>query len=334
MDERPSRLVVVGASAGGVEALKELVAGLPAGLEAGVGVVLHVSPHATSHLPTILGRAGPLEAVHPVDGEPIRGGVIAVAPPDRHLLVRDGRWAVVRGPHENSARPAIDPLFRSAAAAFRRSVVAVVLSGTLSDGAAGAAAVSRVGGCVIVQDPAEALFPEMPSAAIARDHPDRVLPVGEIAPAVVELLSSLSQEEPVSENDPKEMSLETSYAALDVDALGATDPPGEPSRLACPACGGVLWEVDDADLLRFRCRVGHAYTADAALDGQSEAVDAALWAALRALHERAELAQRVGRRIRAGSGRGVQRFDEMSREALEQAELIRGVLLERDGGDG
>ena len=136
----------------------------------------------------------------------------------------------------------------------------------------------------------------------------------------------------MSDNDRREMTLETSYAALDRDALSATDPPGTSSRLSCPACGGVLWQVDD-ELLRFRCRVGHAYTADAVLDGQSETVDAALWAALRALHERAELSERVARRIRDRQGRGAERFDEMRREALEQAELIRTALLERDGGD-
>lgn len=334
VSEEALRLVVVGASAGGVEALKEVVAGLPADLPAAVGVVLHVSSRSESRLPAILTRAGALEAVHPADGDPIAPGRIYVAPPDRHLLVRDGRWAVVRGPRENGVRPAIDPLFRSAAGRFGRSVVAVVLSGTLTDGSAGAAAVSRVGGCVIVQDPGEAIFPDMPFAAIARDHPDRVLPADEIPRVVVELVSRLSEEGPVSDNDRKEMSLETSYAALEQSALAATDPPGRSSRLSCPACGGVLWEVDDGRLLRFRCRVGHAYTADAVLDGQTESVDAALWAALRALHERAELADRVGRRIRERSGRGAERFDEMKREALEQAEVIRTTLLERDGGDG
>lgn len=333
MGERASRLVVVGASAGGVEALKEVVSGLPGDLAAAVGVVLHVSPNADSHLPAILARAGPLQTAHPRDGDEVIEGRIAVAPPDRHLLVRDGRWAVVRGPHENNVRPAIDPLFRSAAASFGPAVVAVVLSGTQTDGSAGAAAVSRFGGAVVVQDPDEAIFPDMPFATIVRDHPDRVLPVHEIAPAVVELLSSLSQEDAVSNNERKDMSLETSFAALDQSALSGSDPPGEPSRLSCPACGGVLWEVDEGDLLRFRCRVGHAYTADAVVDGEGESVEAALWAALRALHERAELSQRIARRIRSGSGRGADRFDDMRREALGQAELIRNVLLERNGGD-
>jgi two-component system chemotaxis response regulator CheB len=333
MSERASRLVVIGASAGGVEALKEVVAGLPGDLDAAVGVVLHVAPGGPGRLPSILARAGQLPAEHPVHGEPVLRGRIYVAPPDRHVLVRDHRWAVVRGPRENGARPAIDPLFRSAASSFGRSVVAVVLSGTLSDGSAGAAAVSRVGGSVIVQDPSDAVFPGMPAAAIARDHPDRVLPLGEIASAVVQSLSSLSQEEPVSENDRQEMSLETSFAALDRNAVSASTPPGSPSSFSCPACGGVLWEVDDGELLRFRCRVGHAYTADAVVDAEDESVEAALFAALRALHERSDLATRVAGRLRERGGRGASRFDRIAEEALEQAELIRRTLLERDGED-
>jgi two-component system chemotaxis response regulator CheB len=131
------------------------------------------------------------------------------------------------------------------------------------------------------------------------------------------------------------MSIETSYAALERDAVERESPPGEPSAYSCPACGGVLWEVEDGDVLRFRCRVGHAYTADSALDDQAEGVDAALWAALRALHERASLAERIAARVRSqGSETTGKRFDRIGREALDQAELIRTVLLERDDPSG
>src|SRR5262249_49919901 len=157
--------VVVGASAGGVEALTTVAAGLPRDLPAPVAVVLHVSPRSESRLPQILSRAGPLPALHARDGEPLYPGRIYVAPPDHHLLVQDGRCAVVRGPREHHVRPAIDPLFRSAAARFGRRAVGVILSGARADGVAGAAALSRAGGAVIVQDPRDAAFPEMPSKA-------------------------------------------------------------------------------------------------------------------------------------------------------------------------
>jgi two-component system chemotaxis response regulator CheB len=332
MDGRAASLVVVGASAGGVGGLTELVSGLPADLAAAVGVVLHVLPNADSRLPAILDRAGPLSVAHAGQRQAIETGRIVVAPPDRHLIVRDGCWETVRGPRENGSRPAIDPLFRSAAAEFGDRVVAVVLSGARGDGSAGAAAVARAGGHVVVQDPREAVFPDMPANAIALDHPDRVVPLAGIAPAVAELVAGLSQEVPVSHNDPQNMNLETSFAALDREAIEDSRPPGAPSTFSCPACGGVLWEVDDG-LLRFRCRVGHAYSADSVGDAQAESVDAALWAALRALLERAELMERLARRTAKHGSTSASRYDEQAREALEQAELIRTQLLERNGRD-
>lgn len=269
MNARPSSLVVIGASAGGIEPLKEIVAGLPPDLPAAVAIVLHVAPTADSRLPAILSRVGRLPVVHAGDGEPLGEGRVYVAPPDRHLLVVDGRCAVVRGPRENNARPAVDPLFRSAAGAFGARVVAVVLSGSLTDGVAGAEFVSSVGGTVIVQDPKEAEFPAMPENAIARDHPDCVLELAAIPEAIVRAVSRLSQEDDVSENERRQMILETSYARLDREATEDGEPPGQSSGFSCPACGGVLWEVDDGELLRFRCRVGHAYTAEAAHDGST-----------------------------------------------------------------
>jgi two-component system chemotaxis response regulator CheB len=270
--------------------------------------------------------------VHARDGDALDDGRIYVAPPDRHLLVVHGRCAVVRGPRENNARPAVDPLFRSAAAAFGSRVVAVVLSGTLSDGVAGAELVSSVGGTVIVQDPEEAEFPAMPANAIARDHPDCVLPLAAISEAIVRAVSRLSRTDDVSENGRKTMELETSYAMLDRHAIEDGEPPGRSSGLSCPACGGVLWEVDEGGLPRFRCRVGHAFSAEAALEGQHESVEAALWAAFRALLERKALAERLAARARdRGWSRSRQRFEETAQEALTQADLIRTALLERDG---
>lgn len=333
MDERAPSLVVVGASAGGVEPLKEIVGALPAGLPAALAVVLHV-PATGSRLPEILDRSGVLRAEHAEDGEPLLAGRIYVAPPDNHLLVRDSHCVVVRGPRENGARPAIDPLFRSAALSFGRRTVAVVLSGARDDGVAGAAAVSSRGGCVIVQDPAEADFPGMPASTIHRDHPDRVVPLEGIADAIEAAVKNLSEEGAVSENGRDEMSIETSYAQLDEKTIERSAPPGRPSAFSCPACGGVLWEVDDG-LHRFRCRVGHAYTAESVLDEESEEVDKALWAAFRALHERADLATRSARRSRrSGSSRVADRLDANAREALDQAELIRRILLERDASSG
>jgi two-component system chemotaxis response regulator CheB len=255
---------------------------------------------------------------------------VYVAPPDHHLLVRGGRCIVVRGPRENGVRPAIDPLFRSAAAEFGRRAVAVVFSGSGDDGASGAAGIAARGGTVIVQDPDEASFPGMPETTIARDHPDCVVPTDRIAAAVAEAVENPPPDRTVSDNGGDEMSLETSFAELDRETLELFEPPGTPSAFSCPACGGVLWEVDDG-MHRFRCRVGHAYTDDSALTEDGQELDKALWAAFRALHEHADLATRSARRSRERGSRTVaNRLESQAREALDQAELIRTILLERD----
>jgi two-component system, chemotaxis family, protein-glutamate methylesterase/glutaminase len=336
MDDSAATVVVAGASAGGVKALTTLAAGLPEDLDAAVCVVLHLPATADSRLAEILARAGPLPAVQVCGGETLARGRIYVAPPDQHLVVRGGRLLVVRGAHENGARPSIDVLFRSAALAFGRHAVAVVLSGARDDGVAGASAVGARGGCVLVQSPDEALFPTMPSQTIFRDHPDRVLPLADLAAAVTRTVRRLSEEASMSENGNEDMSFETEYATLDANAIERDGPAGVPSAFGCPACGGVLWQVDDEEMLRFRCRVGHAYTAEGAVDAQGESIEAALWTALRALRERAQLSERLAERVRsAGAEQSRARFEAYAREAREQADVIRRVLAGNgSGSDG
>ena len=323
----PATVVVVGASAGGVESLSRLVADLDANLDAPVLVVLHTAP-GESFLPRILARAGPLPAEHAGDGEPLAANRIYVAPPDRHLLVTRDAVRVVRGPQENGVRPAIDPLFRSAAVAFGPRAVAVVLTGSLDDGAAGCAAVSRHGGTVIVQDPDEAPFPSMPLHAIAADHPEHVLGLARMGAAVTEAVErarTLPVEEPRDDQDAHEVEL----AELEFDT-GRGSRLGEESPFSCPTCGGVLREAPD-DVLRFRCRVGHAFGADSLLHAQTETVDDALWMALRALQERAELSTRLAKRMRErGRARLTARYEQRVEEAEQAAVAIRGLLLERD----
>jgi two-component system, chemotaxis family, protein-glutamate methylesterase/glutaminase len=180
-------VVVVGASAGGVEALSALARALPADFGAPILVVLHVPAMGTSVLPAILSRAGLLPAAHARDGDTVDAGHIYVAPPDCHLLIQGRSLELTRGPRENGHRPAIDPLFRSAAASYDGRVAGVVLSGTLDDGAAGLFAIKQAGGTTLVQDPAEALYHAMPAAAIAYVQPDYVLPMAELADVLVRL---------------------------------------------------------------------------------------------------------------------------------------------------
>jgi two-component system chemotaxis response regulator CheB len=336
MDGEPAPAVVaVGASAGGVEALTTFVGGLPEDFEAAVCVVLHLPAGADSRLAEILSRAGPLPATQAKSRERLVPGRIYVAPPDRHLTVQGRELLVVRGPHENGVRPSIDVLFRSAAISYGRRAFAVVLSGTRDDGVSGASAIGARGGCVFVQEPGDSLFASLPEQTVSRDHPDRVLPLAQLAPTVTAAIQRLSEEVKVSENGDGEMRLETEYATLDAEVLERDSPPGESSVYACPACGGVLWEIDDGELPRYRCRVGHAYSADGTVEAQGESVEAALWTALRALQERAQLTERLADRVGAGGARQSQaRFAEIAREARDQADVIRRLLVGNGAGGG
>ena len=320
-------IVVVGASAGGVEALGEMVAKLPEDLGAAVFVVLHISASGTSVLPSILARRGDLFAEHAVDEEPIQHGRIYIAPPDHHLFLQPGVVRVVRGPKENGYRPAIDPLFRSAAHSFGPRVIGVVLSGVLDDGTAGLAVVKMRGGKTLVQDPEDALYPGMPSSAIEFVHPDGVLPARELAGAIAAFAR-----DPVSENVPEmaadQMLEEEAFIQVD---RGASDRPqnGVPSGFTCPECGGGLWESDEAGLPKYRCRTGHGYSIEALLAHQSGNVEAGMWAAVRALEERAALSRRMAARFRTRGRRSTaERFERQANAAVEQGVVIRRALEE------
>jgi two-component system chemotaxis response regulator CheB len=328
-----SRLVVVGASAGGVEALTRLVAGLPGNFGAALLVVVHITPSGTSVLPAILSRAGRLQAVHAEDGMAIEPGRIYVAPPDRHILVDDSRLQLSHGPRENGHRPAIDPLFRTAARVFEKRTIGVVLSGTRDDGTAGMIEVRRRGGIGVAQDPADALFPSMPESAIARAQPEHVLDVPGIARLLVDLANGAGGNPGHGRSNPghaeeSEVKEPSTTGHADPTIPGGTEPPGEISALTCPECGGALWEIRDGKLLRYECHVGHAYSEQALIAEQNGAVEAALWTALRALRERAALMRRLSDRF---ADRGISsmlfeaRADEVDREAAVLQSLIENV---------
>jgi two-component system, chemotaxis family, protein-glutamate methylesterase/glutaminase len=321
-------IIVIGASAGGVEALMRIVRGLPSDLQASVFVVVHVSPGPPSSLPDLLTRVGKLPASHAQHLQQIQHGRIYVAPPDRHLVVVDGRVHVTIGPRENGHRPAIDPLFRTAARSYGRRVVGIVLSGALDDGTAGLAAVKQRGGLAIVQDPEDALFPSMPRSAMDHVVVDHVLPAEGIGTLLTEVV-----EQPVTDLPlpipSATMEVEARMADLDRDAVHELERPGTPSVFACPECGGVSWELEEGDLLRFRCRVGHAYSPDTLSAKKLESLEDALWVALRALEEQAALAQRLAHQAaERGHHRLVNRFSERQDAAHHRAELIRQVLAD------
>lgn len=312
-------MIGVAASAGGVEALRRLVTELPADLDAAICVVLHIPPTGRSLLAPILDRDTALTAVLAADGAPLRAGMIYVAPADHHLLVREDRLELSRGPKENNVRPAADPLLRSLARSWGPCAVAVVLSGALDDGAAGAAAVANAGGVVLVQDPEDALVPGMPSAALSATDAAEAVPLAQLAGAVEQLVASEIPQ-------PREEDMVTTEPDPAMAIEGSMRPDGPPTGFTCPECRGPLWELKEGELLRYRCRVGHAYSEEAMVDSQNSTVEAALWTALEVLEEREELLTRIA--VRPGTHpRSRARFEEGAREAAARAAIIRRVLV-------
>lgn len=331
-------IVVIGASAGGVEALATLCGALPAHLAAAVLVCLHVSG-PRSHLPRILAGAGPLPATHAVDGDALSSGQVLVAPPGLHLAIERGRVRLAFGAHENGARPAIDVLFRTAAAAYGARVIGVVLTGRLDDGAAGLALIKDNGGLAIVQDPATALCPDMPRAALAATAADYTVPLEEIGPLLARLTGAPHAPRAIDDGPSgvlAEVEVDASGALAPVGAVrtGSNHPTEEPAGLSCPLCNGALWRSERGNTPRYRCRVGHAFTEAGMVAGQDGAVDAALWTALRALEEQRELLGRLASRARArGSDWTAQRFITRATHAATSARVLHDLLKDK-GRDG
>ncbi len=320
-------VIVVGASAGGVSSLMQLVSGLPEDLSAAVAVALHVPEESPSALPSILSREGPLTATHAADGEALLHGRIYVAPPGRHLLVKRRTVRTVNGPNENGHRPAIDPLFRTAARAHGRRTIGVILSGSLDDGTAGLYSVKQHGGTALVQDPDDALFDSMPVNAIENVAVDFVGDVPALTKELVRRTRILAADPAVE--------LDVADESDDLDAVemdrGTPDPDewsAAPSQFTCPECHGSLFERQDGTIVRYRCRTGHAFSPDALAAAQSKGVEDALWIALRALEENAALLRRLAKRaMERGQERSRERFASQASGVEVRAKIIRDALL-------
>jgi two-component system chemotaxis response regulator CheB len=309
-----ARVVGIGASAGGVDALIRLVRQLPADFPAAICVVLHVPTSGRSLLAAILGRQTEMQVVEAENGAELAPGRVYVAPNDRHLIVDDGLLRLDRGPKENGVRPAVDVMLRTLAASYGSNAIAVILSGALGDGSTGAAAVRQAGGAVIIQDPEDATVPSMPETALrAVGHADAVLQVSEIGAALRRMIGAPQMRDDTAVE--REQFAETSER-----------PGGPPSPFTCPECSGSLWEIRDGQAVRYTCRVGHSYSEDAMIVEQGGAVEAALWAGLEALEERAEFLSRIADRHGDARPRLRDRFRGGAADALERAELIRKAL--------
>lgn len=319
--------IVIGTSMGGIEALKNLAAQFQADLPATVLAVVHMSPNSPTVLDRILGQACPLDVSFASDLGRIESGSFLLAPPDRHLLVMDGKCRLSMGPKENMTRPAIAPLFRSAAVTRASRVIGVVLTGLLDDGTAGLSAIKRCGGLSVVQDPADAMYPDMPRNALESGvEIDHCLPLSGIGA----LLQRLCREEaPANPPIPQDLMLEVD---ISMDGFGSSDKVerlGRASSYVCPECGGPLYEMTDDKVMRYRCLIGHAYTGESLLSEQGETVERALGTAMRVLEERAKLLDRLANDQRRQGRRSTTDLEARSTDLKEQAQLIRKALLSK-----
>lgn len=310
-------IIVLGASSGGVQALPQLIGGLPAGLHAAIFVVLHTGADGPALLPEIVRKISKLRVQHGMDGERILQSRVYIAPPDHHLMVDGSRIRLTRGPKENRHRPAIDALFRTAAESYRSRVIGVVLTGHLDDGTAGLNSVKTHGGISVVQDPKDATAPGMPESALRNVQVDHCVPLAEMPTLLIRLTkkrAAVRRKRGITRMDkrsatPKEMDKQF----------------GRPTAFVCPECNGPLWETDSGRSLQFRCHVGHAYSPDSLLADHADSLERALWSAVRTFDEQAALLRRLAERdvqpLTIGSN-----LEERAKEREKNANLIRKLL--------
>jgi two-component system chemotaxis response regulator CheB len=326
-------IIVIGASAGGFEALKKLVGGLPENLAASVFIVWHLPANAHGILPSVLEKESPLPAAHGVDGEEIKTGRIYVAPPDHHLLIEENRVRVTKGPKENRFRPAVDTLFRSAAYACGVRVIGVILSGALDDGTAGLWTIKLRGGIAIVQDPQDAEFSSMPESALREVDVDHSIPVSEMPVLLTRLTGEqvFEEEREISMDENKKTAIEIRIAAEESAFEVGVMSLGEVSPFTCPDCHGVLVKIKDGKINRFRCHTGHAFSADTLLANVTERIEDSMWGAMREMEESIMLLRQMSDHfVESNQAQMAEVFLRKALEAENRVKLIRKVVFEHE----
>ncbi|MCE6992949.1 chemotaxis protein CheB [Dyadobacter sp. CY323] len=324
-------IIVMGASTGGFEAFKRVIADLPPDLEAAIFIVWHMSPTIRGMLPQVFNKINAIHAAHAVDGEPILMNRIYVAPPDHHMLLEHGTVRVTHGPKENRFRPAVDPLFRSAAYAYQNRVIGVVLSGALDDGTAGLWTIKYRGGIAIVQDPKDSQVPSMPESAVSQVSIDFTVPLTEMGSLLSRLASEPAGEtKQVTKGEDEKTKAEIRIAAEDITEGIRIMDHGQLSPFTCPDCHGVLTLLKDGDISRFRCHTGHAYSADGLLTAIMEKVEDDLYSAIRGVDESIMLLNHVGDHFAEANHAGLAaRYFQQAQKAGQRAELMRQAALLR-----
>ncbi|HEX8331067.1 MAG TPA: chemotaxis protein CheB [Segetibacter sp.] len=331
-NENVRDIVVVGASAGGVEALKELVRGLPKDFKGSIFIVLHVPSYSETRLPWILTKACDIEAVLPDDGEEIQPGKIYVAPNDHHMLLQEGRVVVKKGPKENRFRPAIDALFRSAAYVYGSRVIGIILSGLLDDGASGLWTIKQQKGIAIVQKPDDAEQPQLPKNVLQYADADYTVAASDMGPLIAGLVKEPApHKNKLTEEELKRLEMEVVIATKDnAFEMGIMDM-GELTPFTCPECAGTLVRLAEADMIRFRCHTGHAYTASSLAAEVTESVENKMWQSMRALEEVNLLMNNIADHYKhLNKNDDAKLFREKAKSAADRAQTVHDLILQHD----
>lgn len=329
--QRFEQVVVVGTSAGGLEALVSLIKQLPANFPAPILVVMHLSADVNGDfLLNAIKNNGQLPCKHAQDNDVLMAGQVYLAPSDHHLMIGSkGNILVTKGAQENRSRPGIDPLFRSAAVAFQNRVTGILLSGYLDDGTAGLMAIQRCGGICIIQDPADATYPEMPKNALNQIEPDYCVSIVEMGSILSQLMSRELGKVKVKVV-PEDISREAKIAERVLSDLPSVNSLGDQVPFNCPGCGGVLWKIGEGPLLRYRCHTGHAYTAQVLLAEQTMKIEETMWIALRMFEERRNLLVTMAKEKTGASAKIAAERADHSQVHIDR---IRSILLSNNPGE-
>ncbi|OON71111.1 chemotaxis protein CheB [Hymenobacter sp. CRA2] len=329
-------IVVIGASAGGIAALRELVQMLPHDFPAPIFVVQHVAPDSSNSLARLLDAVAPLPVKQPHNGETVEPGTIYIAPADRHMLVENDRILITHGPKENKFRPSIDALFRSVAYSYGPRVIGVVLTGYLDDGTSGLWTVQRLGGVTVVQDPDDAVTPAMPINALQFVKADYVVPLAELAALLVRLtLEPAPRARRRAAAELELLQLELAIAKQDnAFEMGIIDK-GRLTPFTCPECHGALTQLIEGNIIRYRCHTGHAYTISTLLSEAADSVEAMLYQSMRGLEETKMLLQTLGNHFKQnGRPAAAATFFRKAEKTGAQARVVHDSILKHEALSG
>lgn len=329
--EEPGYMILIGASAGGMNAISQILSELRPDIPAAVGVVIHLPEKGENQLFLHrLQKSTSLPCHIADDGMALKSGQVYFAPAGYHMLIKEKKIALGKGPSEGSWRPSINASLRAAAVAWNSRCIGIILTGMLDDGTAGMNAVQRCGGFTIVQDPAEAEYPNMPLSVLNHMQVDRTLPVSDIPQAIEERLAM----DPEPTDIPDDLQIENSRAEQMSTMIEGMSTLGRQAVYSCPDCGGSLWEVNNGNVHEYRCHIGHSYTEEELLHLKGQEIEKTLWVALRTMEEKHNLLQRIARKEEKQGLQVLSRdHQDRAKEMQQHVHRLKSLLLQEQRTD-